>query len=196
MNLGFVPDQDNPYAAPQSIDPPLPPASKTAENGGAWREGNVVVLLHGAHLPPRCWKCNGEAQVELRRQLAWHHPSWFLMLLIGPVPYVIAALIVRKKARFALPLCWEHAGARRRNIFVAWALAVGGIVLLFLAASSFTWSVLMGWTGFAWIVAGVIYGVTMGNVCGAKRIDGYAAWLTGASRAYLDSLPHSVARTY
>ncbi|HUY92595.1 MAG TPA: hypothetical protein VMV10_27900, partial [Pirellulales bacterium] len=72
----------NPYAAPQHevvVDALL------AEPGdGVWRDGAVLAMHKRAVLPDRCVKCNRPAGGgRLKRSLSWHHPAWFLLILIS-----------------------------------------------------------------------------------------------------------------
>jgi hypothetical protein len=189
------PENTNPFAAPQSISVPIARLSESLESDRLWHEGNVVALLHGSNLPMRCWKCNARADVQLRRRLAWHHPSWYLALFGGLLPYLIVALIAQKKAQFTLGLCAAHAQRRRRRILTAWLLSGVGVALVILVASN-NWSAYAALIGVFMLLAGLICGVTYASICGAKRIDGYAAWITGAGRPFLASLPESLSRSY
>src|SRR4051812_48095577 len=65
---------------------------------GVFQDGKKVVVRRTAVLPPRCVKSNEPAERWLKRQLYWQSPLTYLLLLLGPVPFIIGALIVRKKA--------------------------------------------------------------------------------------------------
>lgn len=68
-----------------------------------WREGDVLVCTPGANLPPRCIKCNAPADMPSRRYIFhWHHPVIYLALLMGVLPYVILAIVLRKRSAHAL----------------------------------------------------------------------------------------------
>src|SRR5262245_50409406 len=87
--------------------------------GEYWRNGTRVVMRPGCALPPRCVKCNEPAlQPMAPRKLTWHHPAWWLVLILfNIVVYLIVALVVRKKAQVTFGVCARH--RRRRRIFIA-----------------------------------------------------------------------------
>ena len=98
MKLGNnMPAEENPYAAPMHVEPERLLAESDA---GAWYDGRfLIVRANGAVLPPRCVKCNAPSDYWLRRRLAWHHPViYVIFFLLGPLLYVVAALMARYKA--------------------------------------------------------------------------------------------------
>ena len=96
-------DDFNPYAAALT-DPDLDGLGfssdpKTPVGVGGWRDGDLLVISEGAKLPDRCVKCNQPAEgYLLQRKLNWHEPTWYLLVIISPLLYIIVALIIRKKA--------------------------------------------------------------------------------------------------
>jgi hypothetical protein len=179
----------NPYAAPQVIEPASPARLIDPDSNSVWRERDRVVIPHGADLPPRCWKCNAPADVLLRRRPAWFHPAWLLLILLHVFILLLVLLFVHKRADFTVGLCHKHADIRRRHLATSWLLSVAGFALTVGAAIIYLdspWPILIGLAVF---VLGLGYGAIFATVCRAKRIDKYAAWITGAGRNFLAALP-------
>lgn len=106
-------DDFNPYAAPEAE---IAPGKYAPEGGGAWRDGNLLVMSRDAELPDRCIKCNLPAHgYTLKRNLSWHAPWWFHC----------------KTARVFIPLCERHRRRRIRGIIVGWGLFVLGMAVIF-----------------------------------------------------------------
>jgi len=63
---------------------PVPVVAVRAAEPGVWREGNKLVVVRGAVLPPFCVKC-AQPGVEpaWEKNFAWSNPLWALFLLIG-----------------------------------------------------------------------------------------------------------------
>src|SRR4051794_37594891 len=101
----------NPYAPPEAE---VVHAPSGRDEGGVWRDGLLLVMSKDGELPDRCLKCNLPAHGwRLKRNLSWHPQGWYLLILLHVLVYVIAALIVRKKATIMVPLCECH---RRRRV--------------------------------------------------------------------------------
>jgi hypothetical protein len=177
-----VPTADfNPYAAPQVTETASTARLIDPGSRGIWRDGHRVVIPHGAVLPTRCWKCNGPADVLLGRRLYWLHPAWLLLILLHVLILLLVAAFVHKKATFAIGLC--------DNLAVAWLLSIAGFALTIGAAIAYYDSAIPLLTGLATFLVGLVYGAFFASVCGAKRIDKYAAWVTGAGENFLAVLP-------
>jgi hypothetical protein len=70
----------------EEFNPCAPPSSSVefVPEGGAWRDGEVVVLDRKGLLPPRCVKCNEPAEEPVRTsKVYWHHPAIYLMVLLN-----------------------------------------------------------------------------------------------------------------
>lgn len=66
---------------------------------GVWRHGGQLVMRKDALLPARCVKTNEPTDRWLRRQLFWHTPALYIMIVFpGLLFYIIAALLFRKTA--------------------------------------------------------------------------------------------------
>jgi hypothetical protein len=60
-------------------------------------------------LPPVCMVCGAPATVRKIKQFSWQ-PQWVILILLlaGPLPYVIVALIMTKRQKVDTPLCDRH----------------------------------------------------------------------------------------
>ena len=160
------------------------------EGGGLsiWRQGRTLVTRREAVLPDRCVKCNAPANGnKLRRNLSWHHPAYYLFVLLNLLIYVIVALIVRKQAKISVGLCESHRSRRARAIATAWSVVLAGAGLI-VAAILYekSWPALIG---ILLLLAGAIYGSVRGRIVTARRIDDKHVWLNGVCSQYLDTLP-------
>ena len=159
-----------------------PPASMAL-----WRSDRLLVMNKDATLPDRCVKCNAPANGKrLTRNLYWHSPYIYLLILLNLIIYVIVALIVRKKARVQIGLCDQHRTKRRLALSFGWLAGLGGLGL-FIVSLANSWG-LLALVGFGLLLAGLIVGAT-GSMISAKRIDDRFVWVKGVCRPYLDSLP-------
>lgn len=181
----------NPYRAP---DAPLPTGKVLGEQG-LWREGKLLLAAKGTEFPDRCIKCNAPAEgYRLKRTLYWHPGWYYLTLLINLIVYAIVAMIVRKTAKLAVPLCPRHRSARTRDILIAWVGSLAAIGLI-VALIGYRESLPQSMTGPTILVAvvlvlvSIIYGATRARIIVPKRINDYMAWVKGASPEFLATLP-------
>ena len=153
-----------------------------------WRQGPTLVMHRDAELPDRCVKCNTPANGgKLRRNLYWHHPGLYLLILLNLLIYLIVALIVRKRAKITLGLCEKHRSTRVWAISSAWILVLLGVGLLVGGIVNVN-----GWlalTGVILLLGGAIYGAVRGRIVTPRRIDKEHVWLNGVCAEYLDNLP-------
>jgi len=160
--------------------------------GGVWRERKLVVMGARAELPDRCIKCNVPANgARLKRRLYWHHPAWYLFLLLTPfggfLIYLIVAIAARKRATIHVGLCEKHRGRRWMHIGIAWALVLGGIAATVVGTNDPKLAALAG-AGALAILTGIIWGLAGGRAVTARRIDQDWIRFQGARRDFLDSL--------
>jgi hypothetical protein len=190
---GDVFDHDpdfNPYVAPKAgVSHPAARPDGDGRDARVWAEGNVLVLMQGAPLPDRCVKCNAPADgYRLRRNLSWHSPIWYLVFfLISPIVYVIAALIVRKKATVYVPLCETHLGKRNRALVVGWLGTLAGLAGLICGLMDERFIVLAA-IGPVVMLVSLIFGVMRSQTLTPKRIDDRLVWLKGACSEFLAQL--------
>jgi len=171
----------NPYAPPAAASHAAP----LTTTGELFRDGNLLVARDGAPFPDRCVRCNEPAEgYRLKRTYYWHPPGWYLVIFAGVLIYAIAAVIVRKKATFAVSLCQRH--RRRRVLLVALGI---GIPVLALAAWIATGTDAMGWVLAIAIPVGVVLAVAGTQLMSPKRIEDGYAYLKGAHPEFLARLP-------
>lgn len=167
-----------PYATPGMVTAPT-----------TTREGNKLVVPHGAQLPDRCVKCNAPAQgFRLRRRLTWLHPAYLLLLFTGVVFYAIASAMASKSAEIQIGVCPKHRRQRLRAIVGGWTLGLCGAVLMPLLAISLQ----AGWialVGLGMALVGMVGGIVVARLVRPSRIDDNQAWLSGVDREYLNELP-------
>jgi hypothetical protein len=173
-------DTHNPYAPSRAS---LAGAAVTPDaGGGTWRDGAVLVLAREASLPRRCVRCNEPAAEPTRsRNLYWHNPWIYLLIILNILIYALVAIIVRKKVALAPGLCAAHKKRRRLGIATAWALLLAGVALLFMGR----WAVL----GMLVILLALFVTVGATRIVRANRIDAQYIRLKGCGAAFLDSLP-------
>ena len=177
----------NPYATPQTGGPL--PTGFQATDGGVWRDGDVLVMHKQAVLPDRCIRCNAPANGDrLRRKLSWHHPGWFLLVIVSLWIYIIVALCIRHKATVDFGICEQHRARRRNGILAAWLVALAGIGSIVIGAMN---STLVGLIplGALLILASLIMGVVFTNIVATKKIDEYYVWLRKVNPEYLAQFP-------
>ena len=161
----------NPYAPPRA-------ALVTQAPAQFWRDGNALVVPVGSTLPPRCVKCNQPALEPMhRRKLSWHHPGWFLLIFVNILLYIIAALIVRKKAEVTCGLCARHLRTRRIYLAIGWGGLALGVALVFSTPP----------VGVLVVLAGVITGMIGSRIVHPGRITKEEVWLRGCGEEFLDS---------
>lgn len=178
--------QHNPYAPPQARVAARPTALD--EGTQVWREGELVVLTPSGELPPRCVKCNADAEHPIKeRTVYWHSPWLYVLILVSVLIYLIVALIARKSARVSPGLCGEHRKQRNNVITGSLLAAALGIGLIVVGISNSNGSVgLLG--GFV-LLGAIIFGMAKGRLVYATRIDANRISLKGCGEAFLVSLP-------
>jgi hypothetical protein len=183
----------NPYAPPPPVEDKFGGYSgySSWENTGVWRQGNLLVMAKNATLPPRCVKNNEPTAGRLKRNLTWT-PQWLILLFlcVGPIPYIIVALILQKTAKIEIGLSEEWRGRRNRAMMIAWLIALAAIGMFVGGVAFFeqTAGVLLI-AGVFTILGALIYGTTAARMVSPKCIDDHFAWIKGVCPAYLDTLP-------
>lgn len=160
---------------------------------GVWRDGSQLVMCKDAELPARCVKTNAPTDRWLRRQLYWHPPVLYLMIIFpGLLIYVIVALIVRKSADIRVGLSTQGFSRRRCGIAVGWlSFLIGAFLFIFGLVNSkpndLMWVVSV--VGLVGGLIGVITGVVMSRVVSPTKITDAHVWLKGVHPEYLATLP-------
>jgi len=168
----------NPYAPPRA-------ALDTQPADEYWREGKVLVMRVGSALPPRCVRCNQPAvQPTKSRWLYWHHPGWFLLILINVLIYVLVALAVRRKAKVAVGLCAKHRQRRRVFLSIGWGGFALGLAIIFSQLSGESAAGL----GMLIILFAAIVGIVGSRVAYPSRITKEEVRLKGCGAPFLDSV--------
>ncbi|GMV28301.1 MAG: hypothetical protein AMXMBFR59_04260 [Rhodanobacteraceae bacterium] len=178
--------QHNPYAPPQAR---ITVRGSTLDEGAqVWREGDLVVLTPSGELPPRCVKCNADAEQPVKeRTVYWHTPWLYVLILVSVLIYLIVALIARKSARVSPGLCTEH--RKQRNAVIAGSLLASLIGIGLIAAGISQSSSGIGLSGGFLLLAAIIFGMIRGRLVYATRIDANRIALKGCGEAFLASLP-------
>lgn len=182
-----VMDKPNPYAPSRAslAGAAVRPADGS---GGTWRDGKVLVLAPDALLPHRCVKCNEPAEEPTKnRNVYWHSPWLYLLILLNILIYALIALLVRRKAAIAPGLCHAHKTRRRTGIAIAWGLLFVGFALIIAGARGNSPGAAFG--GVLLMLAAAIVSTVVTRVLRAKRIDAQYVRLTGCGTPFLDSVP-------
>jgi hypothetical protein len=150
----------------------------------AVRSGNVArAPVNGAKMPNRCVVCNAPARgFKMRRTFYWHPPEVYFALLLCGLPYVIFALIMRKRATIAFGVCKKHRARRHNGILVGFG---GGLLGFAMVCSGSLPLVVMG--AFMLLIL-PISGALLARTIHAARIDEKWVWLR-VGRPFLESLP-------
>jgi hypothetical protein len=156
--------------------------------GMAWRADRRLVMRPQTPLPDRCVKCNEPAGgYQLKRQLYWHHPGLYLLILVSLLVYAIVALCVRKKALIHIGLCERHRKQRGYVIAGSWLAVLGGLVMLIAGLSNSSGSLAV--TGVVLLLGGAIFGAIRGPMVSAAKIEKDFVWVRGPGQAFLAELP-------
>lgn len=158
------------------------------DSAGVWRSEKLVVLARDADLPNRCVKCNEPADEPTKtRKVYWHHPGYYVVLLINAILYVIVALIARKTAAVHPGLCVGHKQRRLLGIGVGWVGFIAGFIAMMVAfgADQAGLGVLL----LVLTLTAVLTGMYLSQIVHAKRIDDRYVLLKGCGKPFLAALP-------
>lgn len=180
-------------SARRTVRLPVPAPARVAQSQGtetatAWQRGRYVITQDELALPARCFKCNEEVtDPPLLRRLTWHTPWLYLLAFAGLIIYVIVAIFVRDRATVDIYLCARHRKLRTFFILFGWLgfLLALGLLVLGVGRNS-DW---IAFTGIALVFIAPIAGISGSSICQTRRINGTIVWLTGAGRAFRESLP-------
>jgi hypothetical protein len=199
-------DFDNPYAAPQSDSaPPAPPsAAPHVESAGLWRDSKLMVVRIGqvSGIPQRCVKCNTPDDCErMSLRLPYHHPIYFLFLLLTPFGYFQARRAVCVYYNIPLWVCKQHRfwysfGTFCGGMILAWPfifLFGGGLFIGIydrlsgpLSHSAAPATLVIG--AVIWAAWCILY-FLLGRLTPVKKCHRNRVWLSRVSSDYLAALP-------
>ncbi|GAA5175172.1 hypothetical protein GCM10025771_06600 [Niveibacterium umoris] len=177
-------DTFNPYSPPRSaIEETL-----GHDNDVVWRQGKVVILRQREHLPHRCIKCNADAPLGAKPvRLYWHAPGWYVLLLINVLIYLVAAMLVRKRASVHIALCERHLKRRFVGRLIGWGGSLSMLLGMVLGISEDVPSAIVVCAiGF---FASLVAGVTLARTVYPVRINDLYVKVKGCGSAFVASLP-------
>ena len=140
-----------------------------------------------APLPQRCVKCNAPTQHTLKRNLRWHHPALYVLIVVGFLFYAILAMVLSKTATINVGLCETHAAARKRDIVITWMIVLLSFGSFYFAAAAEEMGFLL--VGVVLLLGAIIYGSLKTRVVAPQKIDDHYVWLTGLDANYLEQFP-------
>ena len=152
-----------------------------------WQSKSVLVMTKQAPLPDRCVKCNAPTHHRLKRNLSWHHPALYILIVGGFLFYLLLALLLRKTATISVGLCETHSASRKRDIFITWMLVLLSLGSFYFAVAADEMNLLL--VGVILFLGAVIYGIIKARVVAPQKIDDQYVWLTGVNANYLKQFP-------
>lgn len=163
--------------------PPSPLGSAT----GVWQDGAKLVMVKDAQLPDRCVKCNAFTERKMKRNLTWHHPALYLLIIAGVLIYFIVAMILRQSATIYIGICDEHHARHRRNMIITAVLIVSSLLgfVIAIAMNEPMFALL----GILLFFGGIVFGVVGTRLVLPAKIDAQYVWLSGINKEYLSALP-------
>lgn len=114
----------------------------------------------------------------------WHSPWLYLLLLVNPIVYVIAALSVRRSARLEMSLCADHERIRS-HFFALGCASILPPVIGYLLGSGGALAVGLG----GMVLMGIV-GIWRTRSLRPLRVDDAQSRFAGAGEAFLASLPN------
>ncbi len=145
-------------------------------------------MQKGASLPDRCIKCNGPIEGRrIAKNLYWHPPWVYLLILVNLLVYVIVALLIRKKAPIVVPICDRHQRHRLIAILCSWLMAIGGLVLI--PVGAFQGDGVLAFAGFLICLFGIVLGGVKAIMVAARKITEQHISVRGCCQEYLAWLP-------
>jgi hypothetical protein len=161
----------------------------TPQSYGIWQRGDRLIVVRSVRMPNLCVKCGVPVDGQpMRRTYAWHHPAFFLIILLNLIIYAIVALCVQKKCFVELYLCPVHRARRRNFIVGAWLLALASIALFISDAAQFQTGFIMAFSAVGFVAA-LIVGMLGSRILVPKLIDEHYAHFTGACPEFLAHFP-------
>ena len=149
----------------------------------------------GYELPPVCIRCGAEATVYKVKKFSWY-PRWALIVLLaGPLPFLIVVLVLTKRMRVRAPLCDRHRYHWGGRLALFWAAFVGLIFLIILAVSLSPTPMPDRTVGMVWL--GALFGVLLLSVIATVLTTGmirpveitdYSITLQGVAQGFREAV--------
>ncbi len=174
--MDTMPDSEssNPYEPP-SADLDMPVSGNQVR-----REGRHLVVPKGWVSPPVCLFTGVTEPLTPHRQanLWWLHPAWLWLLLLTPLPFLLAAILATKTGyvRYVLSEPYVHR-LNRREWVIRGVLAVAGLLLL--PAFILDDLILLSLPGVILLVVSAFLTATWCRTIKSGKIVGDSIWLTG-----------------
>lgn len=163
-------------------------AAPSGAGAGLWRMNNQLVTRSETPFPDRCVKCNDPANgFRLKRQLYWHPPAFYLIILLNLLIYALVAICIRKKAALYIGLCETHRVRRKRGIIICWLSVITGLAMIIGGGVGNSGFVIV--PGIVLFIGGMIYGGVTGARISAAKITQDNVWIKGVNKDFLAELP-------
>jgi hypothetical protein len=62
----------------------------------------------GGDFPPLCMRCGADAEASVPQKFAWMPPWVHVFILLGLLPWLLAAALTRRTMRVTAPMCARH----------------------------------------------------------------------------------------
>ena len=170
------------------------PMAEGQSNARADRK-RMVVPMANPKLPMRCVKTNEPVAAEnfKHKKLYWCPPLLYLALLANIIIFIILYYIFRKKVKIDIPLSVAGKKIMRKHALNALGVAVLGlgvmIVPLLMGKFGETMAAPMVILGILLVVFALLYGMRKGSTLRVTKLKDGKAWLIGAGKEFLASLP-------
>lgn len=163
-------------------------AAPSPGTGLLWRLKKQIVMRPGTEMPDKCVRCNAPSQgPKLKRELTWHPPAYYILIVVSLLVYIIVAMIIRKKAVIHVGLCDKHRSQRKWAIGICtFGVVVGLGLLIGGGVSENGW---MAISGVLLLITGIVWGALKATIVSAAKIDKEFVWVKGACSDYLAELP-------
>jgi hypothetical protein len=154
-----------------------------------------VLEAQDGHFPPVCIRCGQPAAVYKSTRLTWRPELVHVLLLATFVPFVLFALLSRKRMQIKAPFCdahrnyWLNRRILRGIAFVVPLIGLGAVLFL-LGLSELPERLQSAW-GLLWIVSVawlVLFAALRFTAIRPTRIDDESMDLRGASPEFVERL--------
>lgn len=135
-------------------------------------------------------KCGAPANGKpVTKNFSWHHPGFYLLILVGLLVYVVVALVVRKTMKLEVFLCLHHAQRRSTAVMLAWVFPVVGIADAFILPRFNVEGGVVALITVVLVLAGLVIWAVVSNPIRPKFIDQYRGEFSGVCECFLEHLP-------